>query len=654
MNQPVEPRVGLRFKLKGSEFEICHVRKGIIRYASDISGQQYRLDVDKFYSLTERKEIILLYAPVNGQISTGTANRLLRIKRYIDAAITELKYPTSPKLLKPLIEKVSELIKDEVPPSPQTVARWINKYTNNGEPIEILNHKKGNRNLRFTIDVEILVNEAIDQVYMKQERREAKDVLAYIVGKLYEAEVLNEKYSNINVPNIRTIQRRLNQLDPYEVAKNKGGKITAQREYRASGHKIISDVLMNIVEIDTHFIDIIIIDKSSGEPLGRPYLTLITEIKTKVIVGTYISLYPPSTVTALAAIKDMLTRPNRGLKGGICCIIVPDGGAEFINCGLEKVCAMLLITILSSQAHEPNGKPHVESFFKTLTLGIIQKLEGTTFSSPSARGNYNSVKKAVFDLENVSSFIHEWIENVYHRSIHSSTKRMPIEHWNELSVKTKIYHLSDVEAEAMIRRPVNKTINNGRIHIDEITYYSHALKTLENQGLKKVTALVNDLNLNEIVVEHPVDKGVLIIAKSTEPSYTTNLTQYENEKVQEIKKQTSESDLKKHGKYSNLIALYKLMKRIHEESLNSIKKLKKVTNGSPKIGYADKKLDEIINFIEAGENVVKKSSNDAKDVKKSSLVQPTKPPIKQKIDENKDETCLEPLKFSSFKMGDKK
>lgn len=654
MNQHIEPRVGLRFKLKGSEFEICHIRKGVIRCASNISGQQYRLDVDKFHALTKSKEIMCLDVPIEGQIPSGDANKMLRIKRYIDAATNELKYPKSPKLLKPLIKTISELINDKNPPSPKTVARWINRYTIKEQQISIRTSEKGNRNLRFSINIEMLIKEAIETVYKKQERREAKDILAYVVGKLYESEQLNENYSKVAVPNIRTIQRRLKQLDTYEVSVKKDGKINAQRGHRASGHKIISDHLMNVVEIDSHVLDIIVVDKSSGEPLGRPYLTLIIEIKTRVIVGTYVSLYPPSTVTALAAIKDMLTRPNRGLKGGICCIIIPDGGSEFINCGLEKVCAMLHITILSSQAYEPNGKPHVESLFRTLTLGIVQKLEGTTFSSPDARGNYNSLEKAVFDLENIRSFIHEWIEDIYHMSIHSSTKRIPIEHWNELADKTKIYHLSDIEAEAMIRRPVERTINNGRILNDHIYYYSHALKTLENQGLKNVTVLVDDLNLNNVIVEHPIDKGVLIIAQSTEPEYTTNLTRYEHEKALEIKRQTSKSDLKKHGKYANLIALYKLMKKIFEVSLNSIKKLKKVTNGIPKIGYADKKIDSIIASIEAKENSIAEPTDEKTNTDKNNPVSLNDHSAKDEPEKKKNEASSEPIKFSSFKIGDKK
>jgi putative transposase len=396
---------------------------------------------------------------------------------------------------------------------------------------------------------------------------------------------------------------------------------------------------MCIVEIDTHMLDIIIIDKSTGEALGRPYLTLVIEIRTRVIVGIYIGMYPPSTITALAALKDMLTRPNRGLRGGICGSIIPDGGPEFINCGLEKVCATLHITILSSQAYEPNNKPHVESLFKTLTLGIIQKLAGTTFSNPEKRGDYDSTKNAVFDLITLNSLIHEWIEHIYHKSIHSMTKRMPLEHWDELAKETPIHHLSDTEAEALIRRPVERTINNGRILFDHIYYFSHALKTLENLGLKQVTILINDLDLNKVIVEHPTDEKTLIIAESTDPEYTSNLTRYEHNEAIKIKNEMSKSDLKKHGKYANLIALYQLMKRVHEESLNSKRQLKKLTNGAAKIGYAENKLKSLVSINEDN-NADEKNDMKILESKDSSL----------KLDDKY--LPEENYNFSSFYLGD--
>ncbi|RZK16349.1 MAG: hypothetical protein EOO43_14585, partial [Flavobacterium sp.] len=317
MKKLIRPSVGMRFNLKGSEFEIVFIARGVIRYASDAGGRQFRIDVDRFHLLNEDAEITLIDPHIDGQISLLLAPQQIRQKRYIDAAINELEYPTAPRLLEPLIENISQEISDPRPPSVRTVARWVQKYNENNKEIDITSLGKGNRTYRFSIEIEVLLNEAIEQVFLVTERREAKDVLAYIVGKLYENEQLSEHLSKIKIPSVRTIQRRLALIDPYDVTKSKGGKISYERKLRASGRKINSSELMSIVEIDTHRLDVLVIDKSSNEVLGRPWLTMIIEIKTRVIVGVHVGMFAPSTITVLAAFKDMLTRPNRELRGGI-------------------------------------------------------------------------------------------------------------------------------------------------------------------------------------------------------------------------------------------------------------------------------------------------------------------------------------------------
>ncbi len=639
MKKRIRPSVGMRFILKGSEFEIVFISRGVIRYASNTGGRQFKMDLDRFHILLEKAEITLTDPHVDGQISLLLAPQQLRQKRYVVAVVSELKYPTSHRLLKPLIGNISQQISDPGPPSVRTVARWVKKYFENNKEIEVDSFGKGNRSYRYSVKVEMLLNEAIDKVFLVSERREAKDVLAYIVGKLYESEQLDEHHSEIKIPTLRTIQRRLALLDPFDIEKSKGGTRNHEREFRASGRKIISSELMSIVEVDTHYLDLVAIDKSINEALGRPCLTMIFEIKTRVVVGVHISIFRPSTITVLAAFKDMLTRPNRGLRGGICSFIVPDNGCEFVNCGFEKACASLLITIISSQVGEPNGKPHIESMFSNLTNGIIQKLPGTTFSNPKQRDGYDSVKNAVFDIEDIKSFIFEWIEDVYHTTIHSQTKRIPAAHWDELASEARIQHLSNTEAELLIRRPIERVINNGRIVFDHIYYFSHALKTLENNGLKNVTVLVDDLDLNNIVVEHTTDKKSLIIAESTDPEYTSNLTRHEHKQAMAIKNEMSEADLNNYGKYANLIALYRLISRVQETAIKSRKELKSVANGCGNLNLVEQKISAIIGKVAKIDDV-----SDALGV--SSEPVRASPDVPQ----NERESTNEVIRFNSFML----
>ncbi|MDP1465756.1 hypothetical protein Q6331_29070, partial [Klebsiella pneumoniae] len=86
-------------------------------------------------------------------------------------------------------------------------------------------------------------------------------------------------------------------------------------------------------------------------------------------------------------VKDMFTRPSRGLPGGICVHLVPDNGTEFKNSAVMRLLLKANVIIEPAAIREPNHKPHIESFFRTFTRSLIQTLPGTTFSNPAERGS---------------------------------------------------------------------------------------------------------------------------------------------------------------------------------------------------------------------------------------------------------------------------
>jgi putative transposase len=68
-----------------------------------------------------------------------------------------------------------------------------------------------------------------------------------------------------------------------------------------------------------------------------------------MVVGFNISLYPPSAVTFLAALKNMVK------SFGVPSSIIPDNGPEIKNTTFSAVFEKLCITILRAQVGDPNG-----------------------------------------------------------------------------------------------------------------------------------------------------------------------------------------------------------------------------------------------------------------------------------------------------------
>lgn len=600
-----KPRVGMRFHIRGSEFEVTFTEMGFVRYASVNGGNICRITFDRFLELQTESELSVINSELHGKDamegahSTSIANLsdaelgdTMRKFRYAEAALSELTCPNSLAQLREWIPKIAELLQDKTPPAARTVSRWVQKFLQEGKESLIgPTTNRGNRSLRFSPEIEMLTLEAVDS-FMQQENRDSNDVLAYIVGKLAEKNLLNKDGTKVKIPVTRTIRRYINRLDPYLLVRIKKGVVAAEKMARAAGKMITSPRAMYIVEIDTHFLDVFVVDPETRYVLGRPYLVCAIDIRTRCIVGIFVSLFPASTYTTLAVMKDMLTRPSHGLPGGICVYLIPDNGIEFKNSGVERLVVKLKMIFEPAEIRDPNDKPHIESFFRTLTLFLIQKIKGTTFSNPEKRGTYDSEEKARATLDQIEEYIRDWVENVYHMRPHSQTGRIPIQMWKEDTARCQPLSLTDEEAEIIIRRPYQCSINGGRVRANKLNYYSHALKTIEGTHQGKVTVLISELDLHRCYVEHPTEKGTLILAESVDPEYTRGLSIWEHEEAQKLKAEMTEKDLKAVGKYASVLSRWQLIQKIQKNSEVARTKIARLTRGKGRRSSTSVDLDD--------------------------------------------------------------
>lgn len=419
------PKIGLRFLLTGTSFEVSWTSQGMVRYSAITGGKIYSISIEKFTEKYHSGEIKL-----NGDLSDSVLSKektrdLLRKQEYIKTVLNSVSHPYShPNVYKTIID-VSRRIKDHSPPSPRSVMRWIKLYLDNDKDLYVLNKiKPGNKFLRFNIEIEQIITLAIRECYLEpKEHRSSIDVIAFIKAKMLEQDI------NVNqCPSLRTIQRRIKQLDPYVVIRAKKGARIANTTFKAAGIKKESPFVMAIVEIDTHYLDIFIIDEESKDVMGRPFLTCAIDIFTRCIVGWYLSMLPVNASSTLATFKDMLNRPHNGLPGGIPALIIPDNGVEFKNNTMSKICCELGITIQPAQNRTPDDKAKIERFFGTITHNLIQKIRGTTFSNPREKADYDPQKNASITLAKLRSYLTEWIDEIYHKTIHSSISRAPYWH----------------------------------------------------------------------------------------------------------------------------------------------------------------------------------------------------------------------------------
>lgn len=241
-------------------------------------------------------------------------------------------------------------------------------------------------------------------------------------------------------PTRPTIDRRLKKLNRAQVEGRRNGKAARERATARPGTFRVENP-WDVWEIDHTLADVIIVDKVSRKPLGRPWLTVVVDVATRLIVGFYVSLEPPSILRAGTAI-DLAVQPKaKWLKRlglnypwpaqGLPVLVHSDRAKEFR--------AKAFVRALANQGVETFLRPpgathwggHIERLIGTM-MGKCKMLPGATQNSPKARGDYDSCKGARLDIDQLESWFAHEILGVYHNTVHSALKCTPLEAWTRM------------------------------------------------------------------------------------------------------------------------------------------------------------------------------------------------------------------------------
>lgn len=103
------------------------------------------------------------------------------------------------------------------------------------------------------------------------------------------------------------------------------------------------------------------------------------------------------------------------MRRGIPKKLFMDNGKVFHSDQLQFICASLGTIASYAEIFSPQSKGKIERWFKTLQEQWLNLLDWTTISS----------------LEQLNNMLHDYVENCYHQTIHSSIKAKPIDRFTE-------------------------------------------------------------------------------------------------------------------------------------------------------------------------------------------------------------------------------
>ncbi len=279
---------------------------------------------------------------------------------------------------------------------------------------------RGNRTSRLDERTEALIETFITEHYetLKQQSKKA-------VFLLLQRECERRQ---IPAPGYTTFRDRLNKRPRVEqTRKRKGPRAAAQEEewyweLELTTPKHGSRPL-EVAHLDHTELDIELVSARTGRPLGRPWLTFLTDAFSRRLLTAYLTFDPPSYRSCMMALRECVSRYGRLPQ-----TIVVDGGPDFQSTYFET-----LVTYYGGEKKtRPGAKPRygsvIERLFGTANTQFVHNLTGNTQIMKQVRQVTKSIaprEQAVWTLGDLYTYLCIWAYDVYDEQIHPALGMSP-------------------------------------------------------------------------------------------------------------------------------------------------------------------------------------------------------------------------------------
>ena len=373
--------------------------------------------------------------------------------------------------------KVVELA-DELGLSQATAYRLIKLFKDGGTVTSLVNRKPGRPMGYHTLDDRLhqIISTTIAGFHLKRTQPRFSQLVREV-----QANCISAGYKP---PHWRTIKSRLEAIDIQKRAKKRGETQVVKSTTAIPGKFSVSRAL-ETVQIDHTKADVFVVDEETRAPIGRPWLTLAMDIRTRMVTGFYLTMEAPSRLsTSLCLLHSVFDKSawlrERNINelwpiGGLPEKLHVDNGADFRSRSFSRGCQDAGIKIEWRPPAQPHFGGHIERLIGT-QMGALHLLPGTTFSNIQERGDYDAKRHSALTLRDLERYIALEIIGHYHHSIHRSLGRPPMAVWQDCEGSTPLRFPPDRMRFWLTFLPEEeRTLRPDGIHLFGLRYWSPAL-----------------------------------------------------------------------------------------------------------------------------------------------------------------------------------
>lgn len=463
----------------------------------------------------------------------------LRRKKYLDAlSAMGNKIVFTPAKLRPLLEYIAQQLEDPEVPSTVTIYRWFKKkLQHNDHPFALLEkpYSRGWFGCRFPTEVQEALIELIETRYLEVPGLSIVNLHDALRVRVHALNQMRAPDSALPLPSYDTIRRAVLAYPAYEKAVAKFGKQEASLRFRTSLDSPKAKFILETAEVDHTPVDLFVVDEKTGMPLGRPWLTVIIDRKSRMILGIYVSFGGPSTEAVFGCLRNAILPKSYvnacypRVEGtwpcfGLMQVLVCDNGLEFHSHALEQACFELGIILQFCPKRKPYFKGMIERALGSISRNFLHAQAGTSLANWMERYGYDPLKTAVATFDELMHALHIWIVDVYSVKFHRGLQRTPLGMWQD-GIHDNPPALPDLKVlDVALTEGEERVLWHYGIELFNLRYNSREVYPIRHQYGEKVTVQVryNRADLGHIYVVHP-GTGEAIKVPAVEFDYASGL-----------------------------------------------------------------------------------------------------------------------------------
>lgn len=468
----------------------------------------------------------------------------IRRKTYIDFIGKFGPVSSTPAIVTPLIALCAASINDPNPPSSISIYRWSKKLTSAQNDMRSLIGRtdlQGRTGSRLAGELQVLLQEAIDQVYLSPQRNTIEETWFHLAHLIANANNFRDAKNKLSVPSKSTVRRAIKNLDKFDTTVARHGAAIANMHFRVSGHGPQASRILERVEIDHTPLDLFVICNKTHLPMGRPTVTVAIDKFSRMILGIHIGFDGPSIEAVFACLRHAIL-PKVDLKKehpditnswpayGAIMELICDNGLEFHSLELERLAFETGMTLTFCPRRSPYLKGAVERFLKTLNYKFAHGQPGTSFARWFHREDYDSQAQAIIPFNVLRSILLRWIVDVYAQSIHRGIATTPHAKWMEGRQSfTPALPISPERLDVALGRTAERTLNHAGIELHNLRYNAEELLGIRRQvgTTTRVEVRYYTGDLSYIHVIDPITKEAIPVP-ALNTKYAADLTLYQH------------------------------------------------------------------------------------------------------------------------------